>query len=312
MKKSLPLMRQTQCRRVFVVALLASVLAVPAWAEGLGHEKAADVFLFLRPRDWISLIFCGIGLLYLIKSRLRYETRLWILGLVFFAFGIFSALPFGRFASGMALHPSPLCVITKPFLFLSAGYAVPAMFITLLAFIGIVSVVGNKLFCGWSCPIGAIQEIVHRIPLLRRWKTKLPFKVTNGLRVLLSVLFLVAVFSLSIDIYDYVNPFEALHWDFEIWLMGILFVVLAASLFLFRPFCYLLCPVGLLTWGLEHISIARVKLDRDACDDCNLCVKESPCPTVPAILEGRRSRPDCHACGICVAACPKAALKFRV
>jgi polyferredoxin len=295
-----------------LVVLLVFLLSATAWAEGDGHERAADVYLFLRPRDWISLAFCGIGLLCLIKSPLRYGTRLRILGLVFFAFGIFSALPFGRIASAMALHPSPLCVITKPFLFLDAGYAVPGVFLTLLVFMGIVTVIGNKVFCGWSCPIGAVQEIVHRIPLPKGWKPILPFRATNSLRILFFLLFLLVVFSRHMDLYDYVNPFEALHWDFEIWMTGVLGVVLAASFFLFRPFCYLLCPVGLLTWGLEHLSILRVKVNRDACDDCNLCVKESPCPTVPAILEGRKSRPDCHACGICMAACPKDALKFRV
>ena len=312
MRNILPPAWQKRCKCLPMAVLPALVLAAPAWAEGGDHGQAADTFLFLRARDWISLIFCGVGLLYLVKSRLKYEARLRILGLVFFAFGIFSALPFGRIASAMALHPSPLCVISKPFLFLDAGYAVPAVFLTLLAFMGIVTVIGNKLFCGWSCPIGAIQEIVHRIPLPKRWKTKLPFKITQSVRTLFFVVFLAVVFSSSIDLYDYVNPFEALHWDFEIWMTGVLLVVLAAALFAYRPFCYLLCPVGLFTWGLEHISIFRVRVDRDVCDDCNLCVNQSPCPTVPAILEGRRSRPDCHACGICIAACPKDALKFRV
>jgi polyferredoxin len=253
-----------------------------------------------------------VGLLYLVQSRLRYETRLRILGLVFFAFGVFSALPLGKIASSMALHPSPMCAITKPVLFLNAGYAVPAIFFTLLAFMGILTVVGNKLFCGWSCPIGAIQEIVHRIPLAKGWKKKLPFRVTNSVRVFLFLLFLLLVFSRNIDMYDYVNPFETLHWDFDPWMVGVLSLVLVGALFMFRPFCYLVCPVGLLTWVLEHISIARVKLDRRSCDDCGLCEKQSPCPTVPAILEGRKSRPDCHACGVCIAACPKDALGFRV
>ena len=311
MRSNLPLAWQKGYKHLPIAVLLGLVLAVPAWAERGDHGQATGVYMFLRARDWISLIFCGIGLLYLVKSRLRYETRLQILGLVFFAFGIFSALPFGRLASAMALHPSPMCVIAKPFLFLDAGYAVPAVFLTLLVFMGIVSVIGNKLFCGWSCPIGAIQEIVHRIPLPKGLKRKLPFKITNAVRTGFFALFLVIVFSLSVDLYDYVNPFEALHWDFEIWMTGVLCVVLAASLFTYRPFCYLLCPVGLFTWGLEHISIFRVKVDRDACDDCNLCVKQSPCPTLPAILEGGRSRPDCHACGICMAACPRDALMFR-
>ncbi len=297
---------------VSIAALLVPVLVAPVWAGVEGHERSAETFLFLRPRDWISLALCGVGLLYLVQARLRYGTRLRILGLVFFAFGVFSALPLGRIASAMALHPSPLCVLTKPFLFLSAGYAVPVVFLTLLILMGLLTVIGNKLFCGWSCPIGAVQEIVHRIPLPKGWKRKLPFKMTHAVRILLFVFFLIVVFTSSADMYDYVNPFEALHWDFDPWMMGVLCVVLAGSLFLFRPFCYLVCPVGLLTWGLEHISVARVKLDRSSCDDCGLCEKQSPCPTVPAVLEGRRSRPDCHACGICIEACPKDALKFRV
>jgi len=40
-------------------------------------------------------------------------------------------------------------------------------------------------------------------------------------------------------------------------------------------------------------------------------VKKSPCPTVPSILEGKKSRPDCHACGACIEACPENALKFK-
>jgi polyferredoxin len=290
---------------------LVLFFAGPVWAEGHSTGEAHAMDMFLRPRDWVALVFCAFGFLYLVKSRLRHNVRLFSLGLAFFTFGIFSALPCGKLASAMALHPSPLCTITKPFLFLQTGYAVPLGFIILLGFMGILTIIGNKLFCGWSCPIGAIQEIVHRIPLPRRFKRKLPFRASNSLRVLLFAIFLVIAFSLSRDMYDYVNPFEALHWDFELYMITVFCIVLAASFFMYRPFCYFICPAGLFTWGLEHISIVRVKVDKDACDGCQLCVKESPCPAVPAILKGKRSRPDCHACGICIAACPKHALEFR-
>lgn len=288
------------------------LFAAPLWAEGNSEGNMHGLDVLFRPRDGVSLVFCALGFLYLIKSYRRYNTRMVLLGLAFFAFGIFSALPFGRLASAMALHPSPVCVITKPFLFLQAGYMIPVGFLTLLGFMGILTIVGNKLFCGWSCPIGAIQEMVNRVPLPRQFKRKLPFKITNFIRVLLFLLFLVVAFSSSMDMYDYANPFEALHWDFEIYMIAVLCIVLAASLFIYRPFCYCICPAGFFTWVLEHISVVKVKLDRNACDDCQLCVKKSPCPAVPAILKGKRSRPDCHACGICIEACPKDALKFRV
>ncbi len=295
-----------------IASLLLFLFAAPLWAEGNSEGNMHGLDVLFRPRDGVSLVFCALGFLYLVRSPRRYNTRMLLLGVAFFAFGVFSALPFGRLASAMALHPSPLCVITKPFLFLQAGYTIPLGFLTLLGFMGILTIVGNKLFCGWSCPIGAIQEIVNRIPLSQRFKRKLPFKATNCIRVLLFILFWVVAFSVSMDMYDYANPFEALHWNFEVYMITVLCVVLAASLFLYRPFCYCVCPAGLLTWGLEQASIVRVKVDQNACDHCQLCVQESPCPTVPAILKGKRSRPDCHACGICIEACPKEALAFRV
>jgi polyferredoxin len=291
--------------------VLVFFLALPVWAEGDSIGETHAMAVSMRPRDWVALVFCAFGFLYLVKSRLRHNIRLFVLGLAFFTFGIFSALPFGELASAMALHPSPLCAITKPFLFLQAGYSIPAGFFTLIGFMGILTIIGNKLFCGWSCPIGAIQEIANRIPLPKRLRVTLPFKITNLIRMLLFLLFLIIAFSSSVDMYDYVNPFEALHWNFQLLMITVFCIVLAASFFMYRPFCYFICPAGLFTWVLEHISIVRVKVDKNACDGCQLCVKESPCPAVPAILRGKRSRPDCHACGLCIAACPKDALKFR-
>jgi polyferredoxin len=89
-------------------------------------------------------------------------------------------------------------------------------------------------------------------------------------------------------------------------------VTLVAGVFIFRPFCYLVCPLGLVTWVLEHAAITKVKLDRRKCTDCGVCTKLSPCPAVQPILDGRVSRPDCHACGRCIEVCPEKALRFRV
>jgi polyferredoxin len=76
----------------------------------------------------------------------------------------------------MGLHPSPVCAITKPFLFLSDGGGVPTIFLTILVFISVFSIAGNKVFCGWACPIGAVQELFNQIPLLKRLKVILPFR----------------------------------------------------------------------------------------------------------------------------------------
>ncbi|MEA3325238.1 MAG: 4Fe-4S ferredoxin, partial [Euryarchaeota archaeon] len=143
----------------------------------------------------------------------------------------------------------------------------------------------------------------------------LPFKISNGIRILIFVTSLVMVISTGSDLYTYhniLNPFELFDWHFEAVLAVLVGAVLIASVFVYRPFCYLVCPVGLLTWVLEHVSIFRVRLDREKCNDCKKCILKSPCPSVKAIMDGDTVRPDCYACGICIDACPKDALEFGI
>jgi polyferredoxin len=290
-----------------VLLLMATIV----WAgSGGGRRSIGFLDALLLPRVWIAAIFCTVGLGLLMKSWVVRNLRLVFLAVAFLVFGVLPVLPLGNFASGMGLHPSPICSITRPFQFLNAGYQIPVIFLTILGFISVFSIIGNKLFCGWACPIGAIQEIFHRIPLPKKLKLMLHFRITNPIRTAIFIAFMSLVFTIGISIYDYFNPFHFLHWSFETISVIAILVTLAASVFFFRPFCYLICPIGLFTWILEHFSLLRVKVDRNNCKDCNLCIKKSSCPAVQSILDEKRSRPDCFACGRCMEVCPEKALGF--
>jgi len=294
-----------------IVALL-TLISSSVVAEEVAVRRPLGFFdVWLLPRVWIGAIFCMIGLLFLMKSRVRRTLRLVSLVLMLFAFGVVLILPLGDFARGMSIHPSPVCIVTKPFLFLNAGRHVPVVFLSILAFVAVFTIIGNKLFCGWVCPIGAIQEIFHRIPLPKKLKFKLPFRISNTVRFVLYIVFLIVVFTAGVSIYDYFNPFEFLFWEFQLPMILVFAVTLIAAVFIFRAFCYLICPLGLVTWVLEHLSLVKVRVNKEKCTNCNLCVDASPCPAVPSILEERRSRPDCHACGRCIEVCPEKALEFR-
>jgi polyferredoxin len=290
--------------------LLLLFITTAIWAAGGGRRSMGVFDVLLLPRVWVSAIFCLTGMGLLMKSWLHRNLRLVILGATFFFFGILPVLPLGRFAWGMGLHPSPVCAITKPFMFLSGGGQVPIIFLTILAFIAVFSLVGNKLFCGWACPIGAIQELFNHIPLPKKFKIMLPFMVTNPIRITIFLAFITLVFTLGLSIYDYFNPFHFLHWRFEALAVVILLATLTASVFIFRPFCYVFCPIGLFTWLLEHFSLVKVKVNRHICKDCNLCIKKSSCPAVQSILDEKRFHPDCFACGRCIGVCPEKALRF--
>jgi polyferredoxin len=309
--------RPTTAKRILQLALLTAafvlLIAGHLWADEEPARKQMGFFdILMLPRVWVGALFCLAGAVILMKARGNRALRVGFLPLIFFVFGVLTVLPLGQFARGMGLHPSPMCSITKPFLFVNAGRSIPVVFPAILFSIAVLSIAGNKLFCGWVCPIGALQELVHEVPLGGKLKFKLPFKVTNWIRVLLFVAFVPLVFLVGKSVYDYINPFETLHWGFEIYGLVVLGIVLVAALFVFRPFCYVVCPIGLFTWLLERISVVKVKVDSDKCITCYECSEKAPCPAMIDIVDGKKWRPDCFSCGKCLDTCTEDAISYKV
>ena len=300
-----------------VILLLTACQDVGA-EEGGGRRMISFAEYLLFPRIWLSVLAGIGGGLLLMTVKVRRRVRLLALSAVFI---VFAVLPVFRETAGffakLAPHPSPLCAFTRPVMFsLQEGRLVfPPVFAGVLAMIALLSIVGNKLFCGWVCPIGALQEVVYLTsPRIR--KRRLLFAVTNSVRIGLLALFVPVLLGLGMYIYGYFNPFEILHWpvgtDFwTLYAWAVIMLVVVLSLLLYRPFCHIVCPIGALTWLLEHISIARIRLRKEKCNNCRVCVSKSPCSAVEAILAGKRLRPDCYACGTCIEVCPAGALQFK-
>ena len=295
---------------LFTLFLFILVLATSALADD-GEKRDSMAFwqAFTLPRVWVSYVVGLLGFLLLIKGWVGKRVRLAGLGVALFLFGVLEGLHLGAVSTGMGMHPSPICMLEKPVIFLSKGMAVPVFFFGMILSVALLNLIGNKFFCGWVCPVGAIQELVHKLPLP---KLRVPFKISNTVRVLFFAAFVLVTFLLRLSLFEYVNAFHFFHWDWYWMSMLILGVVLMASLFIFRPFCYFLCPMGLFSWLLEHVALFRVYKKEVDCGKCRLCVEKSPCPAVSAIVEGRWSRPDCHACGACIDLCPNKNLSFRM
>ncbi len=306
--------RNTIYLSVFCIALCMILICVPVMAEGgdgsgMGGGGNTDISSILEGLSEIKFILGGIaalsGLILLRTIKINRNIRTLLMCAVFVLFGVL-----------VILHqPSPLRAVVDPVTALATGSTITLKKATMLAFIGGLSVIGAKLFCGWVCPFGALQEIVNRIPAPSGKKIKLPFNISNSIRISIFSISLIMILTTDYDLYTYhgiLNPFELFDWNFEAVLVVLVGAVLIASVFVYRPFCYLVCPVGLLTWLLEHVSIFRVRLLREKCNDCKKCILKSPCPSVKAIVDGDTLRPDCFACGVCIDACPKDALEFGI
>nr|WP_245323544.1 4Fe-4S binding protein [Methanomicrobium sp. W14] len=158
-----------------------------------------------------------------------------------------------------------------------------------------ISFVSGRVFCGHMCPAGALQELLSRIPVK---KIKIADRrIPNYIRLSVFVLLLAgAYFSYDIFMNIGVSYFFALIFTASAW---IFVLVLAASVFVYRPFCTFLCPFGLFFSVFSYFG--RMGLKRtDKCIECRKC--EKICPTCTAGRDDSRS--ECYLCGRCIEKCP--------
>ncbi len=83
----------------------------------------------------------------------------------------------------------------------------------------------------------------------------------------------------------------------------ILFAALLGSVFIDRPFCRYLCPLGALLGAISKVGAARVVRNEETCRHCQRC--DQVCPVdikVESMLQVRTT--ECLSCGECIAVCP--------
>ncbi|HQJ88551.1 MAG TPA: 4Fe-4S binding protein [Methanoregulaceae archaeon] len=156
----------------------------------------------------------------------------------------------------------------------------------------------GRHFCGYLCPIGALQELAYAAPVPKvRTTRKRELSVARG------VVFLVLLGAGLGAGFSLLSLF-GLREFFTLTLSTGSFVfaaVLIISLFLYRPFCRVICPLGV----LFQLATAPGwwKLRRtDACINCHTC--ERACPTGEAHSTDLQG--ECYLCRRCVEACPVA------
>lgn len=273
------------------------------------------------PKYAVMLVI-GLVVLALLKlGWMRTGVKVAILALSFLLFGLL-----GNVYAPFAMHPSPLCVVEKALMF---GFFYPM--IIALAVMVLLTLIGPRLFCGWVCPVGALQELLAMLGRQLGLKpVRYGFTLAHGIRLgfFLAFVFLSLTLLLNVvwqgkvyprSIYDFVNVFHSLEMpEGDAGLTDLilqylpLVVTVVLGVWLYRPFCHFLCPIGLITHWLEQISLFRVSFRRSACTDCGLCTAQAPCTAVPDILRSATVRPDCFSCNDCIEACPERALTVGV
>jgi NAD-dependent dihydropyrimidine dehydrogenase PreA subunit len=277
-------------------ALILSMLLLAA-AALTGKPYA---HMLLSPKYGFYMVGSIVAIILLALNKVSTAVRLVLLVACFYVFGV-----------ALGIHPSPMCALTKaPLRYHLSGFIPPPMAV-MAAVMLFLTVIANKVFCGWICPLGCMQEAVYLISRRPR-KVKCSFGISNAVRTSLFVAFSFFLFAAQTNIYDFFNPFEIFHWHFTPYLTIIISLVAAASLVLYRPFCQFICPAGLVTWLFERMSLFAVRKNAARCTNCRQCIKASPCNAIQGLIENRIVVPDCFACGACIKACPEDALSFSL
>ena len=187
--------------------------------------------------------------------------------------------------------------------------------VILMGIVLVTAIVFRRSFCGYICPLGALQEFFGKIGLaiFRGKRPTLPAVIDKPARYLKYVVLVVFVVwtwqaaSLMIRPYD---PWVAwmhltspeLFAEFGIG-AAVLGISLIGSIVYDRFFCKYLCPMGGFLGAISRLSIFKVRRNESTCIDCKKC--DHVCPvnvTVSTVAVVNDA--ECIDCNECVNVCP--------
>jgi ferredoxin-type protein NapH len=183
------------------------------------------------------------------------------------------------------------------------GGPLPVVIVTLVVFV-ILTLIFGRLFCGFICPIGTLQELAYHV---KTRKLKINHKtLTIWIHLLFFIVFLFTGIVLAIGLLTYLGVRAFFYLNLASWSFYLFLALVGLSAVVYRPFCRFFCPYGFL---LSLASIKGIwKMERnESCIDCGKC--ESICPTQEAGKDELKQ--ECYLCNRCKEVCPVAALEYR-
>jgi polyferredoxin len=183
------------------------------------------------------------------------------------------------------------------------GYSIPIL-VTIAFFLPLLAAAFfGRAFCGGVCALGAIQELVVLKPV------QVPRRLDQALSLLRYVYLGLAIFFAlrPLAARDFVicrfDPFVGFfRMSGEPHMLMIGGALLAAGMFVGRPYCRWLCPYGALLGWCTRVAKRGVTITPDRELDCGLCT--GACP-YGAIEKMRAVRKDCLYCARCYESCPR-------
>ena len=194
-----------------------------------------------------------------------------------------------------------------------------------VGFLFVVGALIGRGVCGYLCPFGLMQDLLHKIPFVKKIET---FKGDRALRKAKYLILLVFVILLPLFLVDIIGqgapyfcklicPVGMMEGGIPLVLMNksmrgaigflyawkglILILTIFLSIVIYRPFCKYICPLGAIYSLFNSVSLFRYTLDHQKCIHCGRCkaVCEMQCDPVKNCNDL-----ECIRCGKCKNASP--------
>lgn len=187
----------------------------------------------------------------------------------------------------------------------------------------------GRFICGFLCPFGWFQDLLHKIP-----SKKLSTKTLYALRYVKYIILAVFVLLLPLVLVNEVglsNPYfcklicpqgilqgaiplsivnpniRATLGPLFTWKAIILLICIVLSICFFRPFCKWICPLGALYSLCNRISLLQLKINPNTCINCGKCAQSCK---MDVDVRKNQNHPECIRCGMCITACPTKSLSY--
>ena len=218
-------------------------------------------------------------------------------------------------------HIDPLAAVGVTF----AAGTLPGPLIWAVALI-LLTIVFGRVFCGWICPLGTLQQLASWLlsPRSRRESLHVNrYRRWYALKTYILVALLAAALAGSLQT-GLLDPLALLARGLAsgLWPMlpggrpvpggwlaaTLLLAIVLASRFIPRLFCRAFCPLGALLGIFARFALFRIQRTGEACTSCSLCTFACQGADEPL---GEHRVAECHVCLNCTDSCKEGVLRYR-
>lgn len=196
-------------------------------------------------------------------------------------------------------------------------------------FLVFVGALAGRFVCGWLCPFGLIQDLLHKIPFPRKVRTFPGDKLLRKLKYVILLVFVILLPMFLVDIMGQGAPYfcklicpvgtleggiplvllnKSMHSALGFlyaWKNVLLVLTIILSVMIYRPFCKYICPLGAVYSVFHPISVFKYQVEEDKCIHCGACAKACKMQVNPV---QNANHPECIRCGQCKNICPTGAI----